>query len=217
MEKMELTLREELFPHWVLYALFFTILVLSILKSQKEMVLENISNTFFKPPSTSPVAKENLGFKSSTNFIMLLNYFAVGGIMVYMLLIYFEKTDYWMVALPGIIYFFQILSLLLVASLSGEYKKVRENIYLLNFYSHISGILLIPILFVWILNPQLSESMIIVLFSIILMVFLFRIVRGIFMAIRNNVLWYYIIVYLCGLEIWPLVVVYLFLSPNFVG
>jgi len=56
MNEMELTLREELFPHWVVYALLLTITVLSILKNQKEVVFANMKSAFFKPPSTQQEA-----------------------------------------------------------------------------------------------------------------------------------------------------------------
>src|SRR5690554_5084918 len=155
MKEMELTLREELFPHWVLYALLLTISVLSILKHQREMVFVHIKGAFFKPPSTVPYAKESFSFLGSSNWILLINYFCVTGIGVFMLLAYYKSTDYWLVALPTIIYLFQLFALFFAGLLSGEFKYVRENILLLNFSAHIAGLLLIPILFVWILNPQL--------------------------------------------------------------
>ncbi|WP_159038356.1 DUF4271 domain-containing protein [Brumimicrobium mesophilum] len=214
---MELTLREELFPNWIVYVLLMTIVLLSVLKSQKELVFSNIKTTFVKPPSSLPEAKESLSFNSIINFLMLLNYFVVGGIAIYMLLVYYEKSDYWMVVLPAAIYLFQMLSLLLVIGLSGEFKKVRENILLLNFSTHILGIILIPILLIWLLNPHLSEYMVITLFSAFLLIYFIRLLRGMFLAIRNKVLWYYIILYLCGLEIWPIVVGYMLLRLDFIG
>lgn len=217
MKEMELTLREEFFPHWVIYALLLTITVLSILKYQRNMVFANIKSAFLKAPSTVPDAKESLSFLGSTNWVMLLNFFTVSGIAVYMLLIYFDKTDYWMVFLPTFIFFFQLFSLYMVGVLSGELKYVRENILLLNFTGHILGIVLIPILIVWILNPHLSEYMVRSLGGVVILFYSIRLVRGLFLANRNKVLWYYLILYLCALEIWPMLVGYLLLSPYSIG
>ncbi len=217
MKEMELTLREELFPHWVLYALLLTISVLSILKHQREMVFVHIKGAFFKPPSTVPYAKESFSFLGSSNWILLINYFCVTGIGVFMLLAYYKSTDYWLVALPTIIYLFQLFALFFAGLLSGEFKYVRENILLLNFSAHIAGLLLIPILFVWILNPQLSQYMVVTIITVIILFYFMRLVRGMLLAIRNKALWYYIILYLCGLEIWPIVVGYLLLEPVFIG
>lgn len=217
MNEMELTLREELFPHWVIYALLLTITVLSVLKNQKEVVFANMKSAFFKPPSTQQDAKENLSFSSITNLVMLLNYFSITGIAVYMLQVYYGKTDYWMVTLPGIVYLFQLFSLYFVSLISGDFKKVRDNVLLLNFITHITGIVLIPILIIWLLNPHFSEYMVITLVTVVILFYFIRIIRGMLLAIRNNVLWYYIILYLCGLEIWPITVGYLLITPGFIG
>lgn len=217
MKEMELSLREELFPHWVIYALLITITVLSILKYQREMVFSHISGAFFKPPSSLPNAKESLSFLGRTNWIMLLIYFVVSGIAVFMLLAYYKTTDYWLITLPIMVYLFQLFSLFFIGFLSGEFKYVKENILLLNFTAHITGIALIPILFVWILNPHLSEYMVVTIAAMLILFYFIRLVRGMLMAIRNKALWYYIILYLCGLEIWPIIVGYLLVSPVFIG
>lgn len=217
MKEMELTLREELFPHWVIYALLLTITVLSVLKFQKEMVFSHITGAFFKPPSSLPTARESLSFLGATNWVMLLNYFTVSGIAVFMMLSYYKSTNYWLIALPSLIYLFQLVSLFFVGFLIGEFKYVRENILLLNFTAHISGIVLIPILIIWILNPQLSEYMVVTLVAVVILFYFIRLLRGILLANRNKALWYYIILYLCGLEIWPIVVGYLLVSPVFIG
>ncbi|RFC54085.1 DUF4271 domain-containing protein [Brumimicrobium aurantiacum] len=216
MKDIALTLREEFFPHWLIYALLATIIVLSAIKSQKEMVFAQMKAAFFKPPSTLPEAKENLSFRNLTNYLMLLNYFVVSGLAIYMVLLYFDRTAYWMVFLPASIYFFQLFSLYFVNFISGEYLKVRENIILLNFITHILGIVIIPLLIIWILNPDLSQYMPKCLFYVVILFYIIRLVRGIFMAIHNKVLWFYIILYLCALEIWPIMVGYLVLSPNFI-
>lgn len=214
---MELTLREELFPHWVIFALLLTISVLSVLKYRKEMVFAHLKGAFFKSPSTLPNAKESLSFLGITNWMMLLNYCLVSGIAVFMLLSYYKNTSYWLVTLPTLVYLFQLLSLFFVGLLSGEFKYVKENILLLNFSAHITGIILIPVLFIWILNPQLSEQLEVTLFAVLILFYFMRLVRGMLIAIGNKVLWYYIILYLCGLEIWPIVVGYLLVSPIFIG
>ena len=217
MNEMELTLREELFPHWVVYALLLTITVLSILKNQKEVVFANMKSAFFKPPSTQQEAKENLSFSSLTNWVMLTNYFLVSGIAVYMLLIYFDRTDYWMVVLPGAAYLFQLFSFYFICILSGEFNKIKDNIFLLNFIAHISGIVVIPVLVIWLLNPNFSEYMVFTMVAVVILFYLIRLVRGMLLAIRNKVLWYYIILYLCALEIWPIVLGYLLLTPHSIG
>src|SRR5690554_802925 len=217
MNEMELTLREELFPHWIIYAVLAMISILSVIKSQREMVFVHIKNAFFKPPSSVPAAKESLSFYKPTNWIMLFNFFVITGLSVYMVLLYTKNEQYWLVYLPVLVYVFHLFSFYLVAILSGEYKRVREQILLLNFTAHLIGIVLIPILIVWILNPHFSVYMNNIMLVAIGLLYFIRIVRGMWLAYRNNVLWYYIILYLCGLEIWPITVGFLLVSPDFIG
>lgn len=217
MDKLELTLREELFPHWVIYALLLIIVVFSVLKYQKEMVFVHLKGAFFNPPSSIPTARESLSFLGGTNWLLLLNYFGIAGLAMYMLLVYFKMTAYWLVFLPAVVYIFQLLALFLAGLLSGEPKKLRENILLLNFTAHVTGIVLVPLLLIWILNPHLSAYMVKSIGGIFILFYIIRLLRGMFLAIRNKVLWYYIILYLCGLEIWSLIVGYLLLSPVFIG
>ncbi|HLV41026.1 MAG TPA: DUF4271 domain-containing protein [Brumimicrobium sp.] len=213
---MELIARKEIFPHWIIYALMFSIAVLSILKYQREYVFVNLRMTFFKSPSSVSFSKEEIKFFGSTNWVLLINYFLVTTLAMYMVLIYHEISNNWLMLLPIVYYAFQILAMFFVGVLSGELKRLRENILLLNFTSHFIGLLFIPILFAWILNPGLSPYLfnsLIVLFSAL---HLLRILRGVFIALRNKVLWYYIILYLCALEIWPVLTVYLIVSPAFI-
>src|SRR5690554_7081344 len=73
-----------------------------------------------------------------------------------MLLVYFKVGHYWMVILPMAYYFYQSFALFIAGTLSGELKKLKDLFLLLNFTTHSIGIVMIPILFIWILNPELS-------------------------------------------------------------
>jgi hypothetical protein len=112
---------------------------------------------------------------------------------------------------------FQALSLFLVGGLSGEMKKLTEHFLLLNFTYHFIGLLLIPVLIVWLLNVDYSIYFIYGVASIFSFFWLLRVMRGILFALRNKVLWYYIILYLCSLEIWPLIAIYMLFVANFKG
>ncbi|WP_417265051.1 DUF4271 domain-containing protein [Brumimicrobium sp.] len=217
MNEIELIARNQLFPYWIIYALLFSIAIISILKFQKEFVFVHLKDAFFKAPSSVPFSKGEISFFGATNWILLINYFAVSGITVYMLLVYFKVGHSWMVILPMAYYFYQSFALFIAGTLSGELKKLKDLFLLLNFTTHSIGIVMIPILFIWILNPELSTYLPKTLTVVFLLFHFIRIVRSIFIALKNKVLWYYIILYLCGLEIWPILAVYLLVSPGFIG
>lgn len=216
MKEMELIERHELFPHWVLYVLLATIILLSIIKYRREIVYVHLRAAFFKPPLASGLSKEELGFFGRTHWTLLINYFIVSGLAIYMTLTYYQRTDYWLVLFPTAYYYLQILEMYFVGIISGEMKRTHGPLLLTNYTSHLIGIIFIPLLLIWILNPHLSNYIIYTMAILFVFLHLVRILRSIFSALRNKILWYYIILYLCTFEIGSTIIIYIFLSPNFV-
>ncbi|MEX1192240.1 MAG: DUF4271 domain-containing protein [Brumimicrobium sp.] len=214
---MELIPRETFFPQWILYLLLVSVATLSVVKILRPAVFQHISATYVKPPSTIPNARENLSFAGKASWILLLNYFIVSGLTVFMTLLYFESENYWLIALPSVYYFIQVFTLFIAGWVSGESKKLSENFLLLNFTYQNIGLIYIPLLIIWLLNVDYSLFLIktcTILFGLLMML---RFIRGFFFAIRNKVLWYYIILYLCTLEIWPLMLIYKLLVADLEG
>lgn len=217
MNEMELVLRESFFPYWILYALLISVSILSGVKLLRPAVFQHISATYIKPPSTIPNSKENLSFLGRASWMLLLNYFIISSITVYMVLIYYEIHQYWLVLLPTAYYFIQVLGLFLSGGISGENKRLTENFLLLNFICQNMGLVLIPILIMWLLNVNYSLYFINAIQILFIAFSLIRYIRGFFYAIQNKVLWYYIILYLCTLEIWPLIVIFKLLTADLEG
>ncbi len=216
MKEMELVERHEMFPPMVLYVLLATIVLLSILKFRREIVYTHLRAAFFKPPSTTAMAKEEIGFFGKTHWILLFNYFLVSGLAVYMTLIYLQLDDYWLILTPIGYYYLQVLELYFVGIVSGELKRIQEALLLTHYTSHLLGIIFIPLILVWLLNPQFSQYILYALVIIFVFLQLIRIFRSILSALRNNILWYYIILYLCAFEIWTTILLYILLSSDFV-
>lgn len=217
METYELVSRTSLFPAWILHALTFSVCILALVKIWRPAVFQHIASTFIKPPSTIPYSRENLSFFGKASWMLLLNYFVVSGICIHMMQLYFETFNPWLFALPLAYFLFQAMSLFLAGVLSGELKKLTDHFLLLNFTYHFVGLLLIPALLLWILNVQYSLYFVHGIAYLFAIFWCIRVVRGILFALRNKVLWYYIILYLCSLEIWPLVAIYVLLIADFKG
>lgn len=217
MNEMELVLRESFFPYWILYALLISVAILSGVKLMRPAVFQHISATYIKPPSTIPNSRENLSFLGKASWMLLLNYFIVSSITVYMVLIYYDIHHYWIVLLPTVYYFIQVLGLFFAGAISGETKRLSENFLLLNFIYQNMGLVLIPVLIMWLLNVNYSLYFVNTIQVIFIAFSIFRYLRGFFFAIQNKVLWYYIILYLCTLEIWPLMVLFRLLTADLEG
>jgi hypothetical protein len=191
--------------------------ILAVVKLWRPAIFQYISSTFVKPPSTIPYSRENLSFFGKASWMLLANYFVVSAICIYMVQVYYGRENLSILIVPLAYFVFQALSLFLVGGLSGEMKKLTEHFLLLNFTYHFIGLLLIPVLIVWLLNVDYSIYFIYGVASIFSFFWLLRVMRGILFALRNKVLWYYIILYLCSLEIWPLIAIYMLFVANFKG
>jgi hypothetical protein len=217
MRAVELLPREVLFPSWIIYALLASSIILALVKLWRPAVFQYISETLVKPPSTIPYSRENLSFFGKSSWLLLSNYFVVGALSVYMIEVYYGFDFYWLLLAPTAYYFFQALSLFIVGKLGDGIRRLTDHFLLLNFTYHIIGLLLIPLLLMWLLNPEYSDLFIFGMGIVFAFFWLVRIFRGIIFAVRNKVLWYYIILYLCSLEIWPLLAIYLLVGTNFKG
>lgn len=217
MREYELLARESLFPSWILYALLASTAILAMVKMWRPAVYQYITSTFVKPPSTIPYSRENLSFFGKANWMLLMNYFVVSAICIYMVQLYYGKENLWLLVVPFLYFSFQVISLFLSGLLSGELKKLNEHFLLLNFTYHFIGLLLIPVLIIWLLNVDYSIYFIYAVAGIFSAFWILRVTRGILFALRNKILWYYIILYLCSLEIWPLVAIYVLLIADLKG
>jgi len=215
MDKYELIARTVIFPQWILYLLCFTIVCLSSLNYQKEVISVHMKNILLTPSSFSTFTREETSFFGKLNWILILNYAVTTATVGYMFLIYFEKDALWAIFIPFAYYLLQITSLRFSGLISGEFKKLQENLLLSSFSAHSIGILFIPITLIWILNPHYSIQIIYFLALTFISIHFIRIIRGVFSALRNKIAWYYIILYICTFEIWPVIIAYFFILPNF--
>jgi len=214
MKELKLIDRVELFPDWLFFVLLLSVVIVTVVKFIRPSVFLNLSATLIKPPSTIPYSRTNLSFLGGTNWLFIFNYFIISGLTVFMIMLYHGEVNYWWIILPVCYYTYQVLGLLFIGVISGELKKLTDNVLLLNFTHHIIGLLFLPILFIWILNSHLSSYIYTIILIIFILFWSLRIIRGILFAFKAKILWYYIILYLCGLEIWPLVAIYMFLPAD---
>jgi hypothetical protein len=109
------------------------------------------------------------------------------------------------------------LSRVLLVNLAGilfrRQKITREYLYNIFIYNKLSGIVVLPLLFFLVYTTGTLEELIFwitifVLGAIVIM----RIARGIVFSYRKEVLLFYLFLYLCALEIAPLVLLYRWLE-----
>jgi hypothetical protein len=100
----------------------------------------------------------------------------------------------------------QTLNFRLVHILTGE-RQILETIKLINkqIWSF-GGFIYLALTFFWILNQEHRAFFIDFFIFIFSLLFLWRVVKGIRSALQLRYKWYYLILYLCTLEILPLLI-----------
>ena len=102
----------------------------------------------------------------------------------------------------------QQISFRLVALLSGEHMISEEIGVLTKQIWHMAGLLFLIIALIWALNQQSTLAISRFYFIILLTLFAFRYIKGIFLCHKMGIKWYYLFLYLCTLEIMPSLLLY---------
>ena len=102
----------------------------------------------------------------------------------------------------------QQISFRLVALLSGEHMVSEEIGVLTKQIWHMAGLLFLIIALIWALNQQSTLTVSRFYFIILLTLFAFRYIKGIFLCHKMGIKWYYLFLYLCTLEIMPSLLLY---------
>ncbi len=102
----------------------------------------------------------------------------------------------------------QQISFRLVALLSGEHMISEEIGVLTKQIWHMAGLLFLIIALIWALNQQSTLAVSRFYFIILLTLFAFRYIKGIFLCHKMGIKWYYLFLYLCTLEIMPTLLLY---------
>ena len=102
----------------------------------------------------------------------------------------------------------QQISFRLVALLSGEHMVSEEIGVLTKQIWHMAGLLFLIIALIWALNQQSTLAVSRFYFIILLTLFAFRYIKGIFLCHKMGIKWYYLFLYLCTLEIMPSLLLY---------
>ena len=145
----------------------------------------------------------------AANFLLFLNLFISLNICLIAVLhesFNLEELVFSSFLMLSVFFLFQQLSFRLSSILLGE-SRLRKNMSVItqqiwNFLGLVIFLLALLIL----LNTQHAEIFRILVYIVLILLPFARIVKGVIYAKSNNYDWFYIILYLCTLEILPLVV-----------
>ncbi len=200
---------------WALIIGFFSIFLLLLLKTYYQKSLAQVMNTLVNFQLSEKILREkNIIVRRA--FIMLnLNYILVFSLFLLLLLNLFDfhiNDDNFIsytIILGGVILVLltRLILLFLTGIVFNSVSVISEyvhNIYLINKNL---GIILLPFIFAALYtSPNISKIIVFTGLVIVCIATLFKYIRGLQIIIKNDILKFYSFLYLCTLELLPLVV-----------
>ncbi len=202
--------RVSVYPNWIIYLFFLAVAFVTFLKVISPKSFSLIFESFFLGQRKQEYSDNQQAISRSTR-ILLINFALVSGCVIYLLLTGFSLNyTFWFSFAPILYVVFIYAALNFLSWLTEQQKRLREQKQLLIQCVVILGLMYTILFPLWLLRPDWNDTLVKILITVSLFVFFFRFVRSFKSGIENNVAWYYLILYFCSLELWPL----LFLSRN---
>jgi hypothetical protein len=198
------------YPGWLPVALILSIALVGFIRIMNAELIGSVFNCLFTRPTSSTNFREAVAIQGKTSYFLLLNFLISGSLLIFIssnIQEQFNLTPL-IYVLPFLILFYPLLSMSLTGLITGEMKRIRENFHMYSMSLQLFGLLLIPTNIILLLNPRFLQDVLWVMLSVFIVIYLVRCYRGINYAINNKVSWYYLILYLCGLEILPWMILF---------
>lgn len=168
--------------------------------------LNLLIKNFFRLSPKEKEFKESLKINSGATLLLFINFFIALFLCFFLFLN--EHVSKWESAVfsfvTAIVFLFiQQFGYRFVSFLSGE-KDVAEAITTINRNTwQFGGMLLLALATLWILNPKHTVVLNYSFFTLLFLMLILRMIKGLLLSFKKRIRWYYFILYLCTLEILP--------------
>jgi hypothetical protein len=198
------------YPSWLPIILISSIVLVATVRLLNPIIIGSLFKCLFMRPTSSTNFRESVTDQGKTSWLLLLNFLISSSLLcsIFSSLEAYNMPQSWVILLPLVFLIYPTSTMFISAVLSGELKRIRENFHIYSMSLQLLGVLLIPINLMLFLNIEAASQFLFLLVGLIALIYFVRIYRGTSYAIHNKVNWYYIILYLCGLEILPLLILF---------
>jgi hypothetical protein len=200
--------------NWVLFVGMASIMLLLSLKFYYQKFVTKVVNTMVNFQLADNMLREKSIIVRRAFFMMNLNYILVFSLFILIVASFFgfsysgsKVTDYFLtLVLVTALIMTRLLVFYLVGYIFEWMPAVIAHIHNSYLVNKNLGLLLFPIIFAAVFTSQaLSGILIYTGLVIVLLATLFKLIRGFQIIIRNGILLFYAILYLCTLELLPLI------------
>jgi hypothetical protein len=185
--------------------------------AQPDLIAQTFS-AFFKVKRPDSMGFEGSKLQPSMTALIVLNYIISFSTCVFLILFKNEQmleTVGLTIKIVAALTILQLINFRLVFLLSGE-RAILDTMSAVNkqIWSF-GGFILTSLALLWILNQEHHSIFEQLFLFISFLLFTWRIVKGLILAVQLRYKWYYLILYLCTLEILPLVILTKIALKNF--
>ena len=195
----------------ILAILLFCVATIALSKFNNSDLFRNVTKSFFRFKLLENNFNDETRISLWTSMLLNLNFIISLTICFFLAcsnFVSFNGALFYAFGLSAYFVGVQQISFRLATSLSGD-NIISEAIgNLTKQIWHMLGLLFLIISLIWALNQQLSANFMLLYFFILFIIIVFRYVKGIFLCYKLGIKWYYLILYLCTLEIMPTFLLY---------
>lgn len=209
----ELVLRNEQLVWISTTFLLLSFLLIAFARANSSQFVRVLIKFLFKNKNLEKIIQEEYGLRTLASVLLTFNFFFVFAANLNLFLqhhgVVFTWADLVWLLIPPVAYFLWTwLSATLVGWFTGEsnyLRPIKQNVLVLL---QAIGVLLSLLLLLWTFNTKWSNYFQWVFVGLIAFFLVFRLWRGIIVSFQRGVVWYYIILYFCTLEILPYLLLY---------
>lgn len=205
----ELVARKTPFELLELLGLFMGLSLIGLAKISHSKTLATAFGTLFSL-KTEISFNDTVKMHPLGSFLLIINFLVSISLIVFLatkpLNIDIDNHYWFSLGIASLSLFIYLTGIYVVGFISGELNRIRINqIFTLNFI-HITGIVSVFLAIPWIINPHLNIFFTITTATLLGMLYFLRLIKILSVAVREHIPIYYLILYLCTLEILPIFV-----------
>ena len=193
----------------------FMVILLTFLVSLYRSLIQKIYRAFLNDNFLKMIHREQGSIVSFPYLLLYLMFFLNGGIFIFLLLRFYGQLNANLFqilsqCIAGLIIIFLLKHLVLkvIANIFPVAKEIKQYSFMIIIFSIIIGFLLVPINVMLAYLPTVAIEWVIYLsFVLIVLIYLFRSLRGIFLSSKYVSLYkFHFFMYLCTVEIAPVLI-----------
>jgi len=201
--------RQQLFNTFVTYGMFISAALIAIARFIRPSIFQTLLRVVLNNQMLDQIIRENYNTLRLTDFMLLINFWLTCSMGSVLFLNNLNISLLLHIIWPILIHVFFMAPLFGVSFVSGDTHFRKENSYNLFLVPQFVGLVILPIIILAHLNMSMIPLFSWFFFFAITVLLLYLNWRGIVFAFQQGISLYYIILYICTLEILPISIVYL--------